>query len=112
MNELPYTVSVRDLDRRGACGYQRDIFVRAFGLKRVPVTRENFLKASRAGLDTSWLHQRFGRKLADKGLITDWQRVELMRCTRWYDPTCQWRSIVRLHKAAMKLRATRSRVRR
>lgn len=51
-------VTVEELDARGACGRQVDLFRAAFG-DRVRVTRKALLKAADAGLDLEWFLTEF-----------------------------------------------------
>lgn len=65
MNKLqPLYIDEAMLEKHGACAYSRKIFRRTFGRgARVEVTRQNFLKAVKAGMDAYWLPDRYASHL-------------------------------------------------
>lgn len=78
-------ITLAMLERRGACEWQRNMFVRTFG-KRAAVTEENVRKAVDNWLQVEWI-LRWDRRGPGKLAEQYWRRYN--RAWAMYDRACE-----------------------
>lgn len=92
-----FYMSVARLEQHDACSPAKRRFIQAFGRGKVPVTKDNWMKASKERLNVGWVfYRRYGWNILAN---IKWHRDRWGACIiNWYADEDMWGHIKRTER--------------